>query len=181
MGLAAIICAVSNVPTSGKVHGEQYWKGHMSFGPKDFGDDAAQVNVPLATVAAVVFGLRAVLDLREKIGGPKIKGIFISSDHTVVEAAVDGQSSTPAYLEGICKLLVAYKQEILDDEHFPSCFNFAVSKISASSNKAAKLAKEARMYASDDELSGCSMGDIELYDSVISCCEAAAKIQGKAY
>jgi len=27
MGLAAIICAVSNVPTSGKVHGEAYWKG----------------------------------------------------------------------------------------------------------------------------------------------------------
>ena len=77
MGLAAIICAVSNVPTSGKVHGETYWRGHMSFGPKDFGDsENAAVNVPLATVAAVVFGLRAVLDLREKIGGPKIKGIM---------------------------------------------------------------------------------------------------------
>ncbi len=77
MGLAAIICAVSNVPTSGKVHGEAYWKGHMSFGPKDFGDDADySVNVPLATIAAVVFGLKAVLDLREKIGGPKIKGSY---------------------------------------------------------------------------------------------------------
>ena len=150
----------------------------MSFGPKDFGEEPVAVNVPLATVAAVVFGLKAVLDLREKIGGPKIKGIFISSDHTVVEAAVDGQSSTPAYLEAISKLLVAYKQEILDDDSFPSCFNFAVSKISASSNKAAKLAREARMYAGDDDMSGCTMGDIELYDSVVSACEAAAKVGG---
>ncbi|CAD7974082.1 unnamed protein product [Amoebophrya sp. A25] len=174
MGLAAIICAVSNVPTSGKVHGEAYWKGHMSFGPKDFGDDVAyNVNVPLATVAAVVFGLKAVLDLREKIGGPKIKGIFISSDHTVVEAAVDGQCSTP-YLEAISRLLTAYKQEILDDDHFPNCFNFAVSKIQAAANKAAKLAREARQLAGDDDMAGCSMGDIELYDAVISSCEAAA-------
>ena len=29
MGLAAIICAVSNVPTSGKVHGEAYWRGSI--------------------------------------------------------------------------------------------------------------------------------------------------------
>lgn len=151
----------------------------MSFGPKDFGDDIEYaVNVPLATIAAVVFGLKAVLDLREKIGGPKIKGIFISSDHTVVEAAVDGQTTT-AYLEPIAKLLTAYKQEILDDEHFPNCFNFAVSKIQASANKAAKLAKEARQYATDDDLAGCSMGDIELYDAVISSCEQAAKITQK--
>lgn len=175
MGLAAIICAVSNVPTSGKVHGEAFWKGHMSFSPKDFGDENVTVNVPLATVAAVVFGLKAVLDLRERIGGPKIKGIFISSDHTVVEAAVDGQASVPPYLDAICKLLLVYKTEILDDDAFPSCFNFAVSKISASSNKAAKIAKEARTLATDDEMAGCSMGDIELYDAVIQSCEAAAK------
>lgn len=107
----------------------------MSFGPKDFGDESEfAVNVPLATIAAVVFGLKAVLDLRERIGGPKIKGIFISSDHTVVEAAVDGQTTTP-YLEPLTKLLTAYKQEILDDDHFPNCFNFAVSKIQASANK----------------------------------------------
>merc|ERR1719223_628678 len=175
MGLAAIICAVSNVPTSGKVHGEAFWKGHMSFGPKDFGEDSDYaVNVPLATIAAVVFGLKAVLDLREKIGGPKIKGIFISSDHTVVEAAVDGQTTTP-YLDGLVKLLTAYKQEILDDDRFPNCFNFAVSKIQASANKAAKLAREARQYAADDDFAGCTMGDIELYDAVISSCEQAAK------
>ena len=49
----------------------------MSFGPKDFEEEKPYaVNVPLATVAAVVFGLKAVLDLREKIGGAKIKGIF---------------------------------------------------------------------------------------------------------
>merc|ERR1712194_428788 len=182
MGLAAIICAVSNVPTSGKVHGEAFWKGHMSFGPKDFEEEKPYaVNVPLATVAAVVFGLKAVLDLREKIGGSKIKGIFISSDHTVVEAAVDGQSATPNYLEAICKLLVAYKNEILEDEHFPNCFNFAVSKISAASNKAAKLARDARIYAQDDEWLACSMGDIELHDSVVSCCEAAATLGGNRY
>ncbi|CAD7938482.1 unnamed protein product [Amoebophrya sp. A120] len=175
MGLAAIICAVSNVPTSGKVHGEAYWKGHMCFGPNDFGDDMEYaVNVPLATIAAVVFGLKAVLDLREKIGGQKIKGIFISSDHTVVEAAVDGQCNT-AYLEPLAKLLTAYKQEILDDDHFPNCFNFAVSKIQASANKAAKLAREARQGATDEDYSGCSMGDIELADAVISSCESAAK------
>lgn len=81
MGLAAIICAVSNVPTSGKVHGEAYWRGHMSFGPRDFGDENDYaVNVPLATIAAVVFGLKAVLDLRDKIGGPKIKGKDFASD-----------------------------------------------------------------------------------------------------
>lgn len=178
MGLAAIICAVSNVPTSGKVHGEAYWKGHMSFGPKDFGEDSDYaVNVPLATIAAVIFGLKAVLDLREKIGGPKIKGIFISSDHTVVEAAVDGQTTTP-YLEHLVSLLTAYKQEILDDDHFPNCFNFAVSKIQASANKAAKLAREARQCATDDDLAGCSMGDIELYDAVISSCEKAATQAG---
>ena len=33
MGLAAIICAVSNVPTSGKVHGEAYWKGRKRVCP----------------------------------------------------------------------------------------------------------------------------------------------------
>jgi len=150
----------------------------MSFGPKDFGDDQAVVNVPLATIAAVVFGLKAVLDLREKIGGSKIKGIFISSDHTVVEAAVDGQTTTP-YLDPIAKLLTAYKQEILDDERFPNCFNFAVSKIQASANKAAKLAREARQCATDDELAGCSMGDIELYDAVISSCEQASRNVGR--
>lgn len=174
MGLAAIICAVSNVPTSGKVHGEQFWKGHMSFGPKDFNESDYTVNVPLATIAAVVFGLKAVLDLREKVGGPKIKGIFISSDHTVVEAAVDGQTTTP-YLEPIAKLLNAYKQEILDDEHFPNCFNFAVSKIQASANKAAKLAREARQMTLDDDFPGCSMGDFELYDAVVSACEQAKR------
>lgn len=179
MGLAAIICAVSNVPTSGKVHGEAFWKGHMSFSGKDFGDENVAVNVPLATVAAVVFGLKAVLDLREKIGGPKIKGIFISSDHTVVEAAVDGQASVPPYLDAICKLLLVYKTEILDDDAFPSCFNFAVSKISASANKAAKIAKEARTMALDDDMAGCSMGDIELYDSVIQSCEAAYQFAEK--
>jgi len=49
-----------------------------------------------------------------------------------------------------------------------------VSKIQASANKAAKLAREARQYATDDDLAGCSMGDIELYDAVISSCEKAA-------
>ena len=29
------------------------------------------------------------------------------------------------------KLLQAYKTELLDDDHFPNCFNFAVSKIHA--------------------------------------------------
>merc|ERR1712157_673432 len=107
-------------------------------------------------------GLKAVLDLREKIGGPKIKGIFISSDHTVVEACVDSQNTT-GYLQPLSQLLSTYKQEILDDEHFPNCFNFAVSKIQASANKAAALAKEARV--AEDECV-CSMGDIELFDAV---------------
>lgn len=104
-----------------------------------------------------------------------LAGIFISSDHTVVETAVEGQTTTP-YLEPLSKLLTAYKQEILDDDHFPNCFNFAVSKIQASANKAAKMAREARQYATDDDLAGCSMGDIELYDAVVSACEQASKL-----
>ncbi len=70
-----------------------------------------------------------------------------------MEAAVDGQTTTP-YLDPLAKLLTAYKQEILDDDHFPNCFNFAVSKIQASANKAAKLAREARQYAADDDMAG---------------------------
>jgi len=46
----------------------------------------------------------------------------------------------------------------------------------AVAEEAAKLAREARQYATDDDLAGCSMGDIELYDAVISSCEHASKL-----
>jgi hypothetical protein len=179
MGVAAMICAVSNVPTSGKVHGEQYWMGHMSFCGKDFGEEnhTHEVNVPLATCAAVAFGLRALLDLKQKVGGSNIKGVFISSDHTVIESVMAKEASQNfgGYLEPIVTVLNAYKQEVLDDEAFPEVLDFKVSKIAASANKASKLAKEARMSANDPEFPACSMGDIELYDAVIEACEQVAK------
>jgi len=138
----------------------------MSFQPKDFDDNVASaVNVPLATIAALVFGLKAVFDMRDKIGTDKIKGIFISSDHTVVETAMDGQISQP-YLQPLVELLTDYKQLILDDENFPNCMNFAHTKIQAATNKAAKAAKEARQSALDDDVIACSFGDIDLWRAV---------------
>jgi len=126
-----------------------------------------------ATVAAVAFGLRAVVDLRTVIGGPKIEGIIISSDHTVVDAAIEGQNNQP-YLEPLIQLLTAYKSDIVSDtQDFPNVADIKNSKIPASSNKAGKIAKDARASALDDEVPGTTVGDVELFDAVLAAFERA--------
>ena len=72
-------------------------------------------------------------------------------------------------------LLHGYKAQILENPVFSGVLGFTTQKIESSANKASKLAKEARNNALDEDLPGCSMGDVELCHAVKEACRLAGQ------